>query len=107
MIPFTEIGSFKQSLYSKIKVDRKGGDINGEIGVSRYKYQKAIMSGFDRRFSNYFKVYGGIKMGHKKSLKAKLALVGVILLVVLASFSFWTHRDDVFRGFDAGFEQSK
>lgn len=48
-----------------------------------------------------------IKMGHKKSLKAKLALVGVILLVVLASFSFWTHRDDVFRGFDAGFEQSK
>lgn len=48
-----------------------------------------------------------IKMGHKKSLKAKLALVGIILLVVLASFSFWTHRDDVFRGFDAGFEQSK
>ena len=46
-------------------------------------------------------------MGHKKSLKAKLALVGVILLVVLASFSFWTHRDDVFHGFDAGFEQSK
>lgn len=51
--------------------------------------------------------YGGIKMGHKKSLKAKLALVGIILLVVLTSFSFWTHRDDVFHGFDAGFEQSK
>ena len=46
-------------------------------------------------------------MGHKTCLKAKLALVGVILLVVLASFSFWTHRDDVFHGFDAGFEQSK
>lgn len=46
-------------------------------------------------------------MEKKKGLKARFALVGIIVLGIIVGFSLWTHRADFFQGFDAGFEQTK
>ncbi|WP_289762792.1 hypothetical protein [Lactobacillus intestinalis] len=78
-----------------------------KIGVSGYKHRKDILSGFDKGFKNFQDNLGVTIMEKKKGLKAKFALVGIIVLGIIVSFSLWTHRADFFQGFDAGFEQTK